>query len=33
MEAIGYHKYGSPGDVLELQGIREPKAKEKEVLT
>ena len=32
MKAIVYHNYGSPDDVLELQGIDKPKAKDKEVL-
>ncbi len=32
MKAIVYHKYGSPDDVLELQGIDKPVVKNKEVL-
>ena len=32
MKAIVYHNYGSHDDVLELQGIDKPKAKDKGVL-
>jgi NADPH:quinone reductase-like Zn-dependent oxidoreductase len=33
MKAIVCHNHGSAGDVLELQGIHKPKAKERGVLT
>ena len=32
MKAIIYHNYGSPDDLLELQGIDKPKGRNKEVL-